>query len=144
MKKIYTVLLTLFLCNCAVTHDARQRGSIDKSDKSVILYQGANDRKTLNLIKDYLYDSGFKVIISRGDIKEVNKKYGAIFKTERTPRYSMTVSSSHWKTMPMCFTGINYDIEIVDNTTGREVISLGGTSCGREEIIKNLANAVSS
>lgn len=135
MKCLKLILITLFLTACQTPPQSEQLLKIDRNDKSITV-PISQDFETITAIKNFLRKEGFKLIIDQGGVEQKKNKDGYLFNNERKTRYTLVGDSSSTNRVYLCMRGKSYNYTLIDNKTGQEVFSIGGRTCGKENVLK--------
>ena len=129
MRILLWVLCSLALASC--TTDVRRQGQIDLSAKTMIVPPGSFG--LLGEVKDALVADGWSLTVNRGSVV-TEGRVGATTRLETSrnfsARYRLHVADRKADT---CITSgfYHYEVSIIDNESGQEVITLSGTNCGQ-------------
>ncbi|MGB9154003.1 MAG: hypothetical protein WCD70_13065, partial [Alphaproteobacteria bacterium] len=124
---IILALVCCFILNGCMSADLRQYGSFDPKDKTLTVPAGGG---FISDVKDVFKKDGWTLVIDRGpQIEEGHvgqdihiQKYGT-FKT----RYRLMLSYNQYDVcLGMFDPAYNYNLSMVDNKSGEEVIAMGG------------------
>jgi hypothetical protein len=135
MKCLKFILIILSLSACQTPPQSEQLLKMDRSDKSITV-PTSQDFETITAIKSFLRKEGFKIIIDQGGVEQKKNKNGYLFNNERKTRYTLIGNSSSTNSVPLCMRGKIYNYTMIDNKTGQEVFSIGGKTCGKENVLK--------
>jgi hypothetical protein len=123
------LLLTITLSACGATK-TQQFGEIDRSDKTVTVPIG-NSLLTGEL-KQRLHSDGWRMAVDRGPSVTQGRTGDSTrlesFDTFNT-RYRLIVRASRYDYCLHFASAIEYDISLIDNKTGQEVIVQSGRDC---------------
>jgi hypothetical protein len=133
-----TFVLLALLTGCQTTR-LRSYGAFDLTNKTITVPPGGG---LTGALKDALVENGWQIVayrgptITRGSIgSETNLETFKSFKT----RYTLFAS---WNEFDVCVPFFDpayaYDVAIVDNSSGTEVLSLSGRACERRIVNKFL------
>jgi len=139
MKRVVlTVCIPIiFLLSSCMSSNVQVYNQIDSSDKTITVPAG--NSLLIGALKTKLKEMGWKLVIDRGPIRTVgtigkntNIATGNTFNT----RYRLVIQQFQFD---YCLTGsaaINYDLSIIDNNSGEEVISQSGKDCQDRAVAK--------
>jgi hypothetical protein len=129
LRLAIALLLTITLSACGATK-IQQFGKVDHSDKSVTVPIG-NSLLTGEL-KQRLHNDGWRMAVDRGPSVTQGRTGDSTrlesFDTFNT-RYRLIVISSRYDYCLHFSPAITYDISLIDNKTGQEVIVQSGRDC---------------
>ena len=138
-KIIFSCAVLLLLSGCTSTN-FQQYSKIDNNDKSITVPAGSKGLK--GEIKKGLSDMGWRLSVTRGpSITETTKSRTEQFDTFNT-RYTLFLNSNVYD---YCFNfspAITYDLSMIDNNTGSEVITMDGRGC-EDSVTSQFINALS-
>jgi len=138
VRVILVAASVVFLSGC-MHHNAEIYSPIDQSDKSITVPPGSKGLK--GAIKKSLAQNGWRLSVDRGpDVTEGeigNKTRLENYDTFNT-RYRLGISYHQYDVcVNMYFdAAINYEISVIDNKTGTEVIALEGRGCEHTAVEK--------
>ena len=131
MKPLLAVFLTsaVLLTGC-MTYRVRTFDTVDASNKTITVPPGGG---LTGAIKDVLAQDGWKITVYRGP--EVTQ--GTLGETTRletgrtfTTRYTLFLKWNQYDVcVPRFDPAYNYDISLVDNSNGSEVLTVSGRGC---------------
>lgn len=146
MKKLgyfCMVLCAVILAGCTSTN-VHQYGQIDQSDKSITVPSGTGGLK--GAIKTILHDDGWKMTVFKGpSITEGTTGKETLLKSYETSKTRYTLWGQH-QFIDYCLTGesyYQYEITIIDNKSGTEVLSMDGLGC-EKAITKQFSNMLAN
>jgi hypothetical protein len=126
----------------ACTHsNVRRLEPIDQSSRSITVPAGTSG--ALGGIKDHLQGAGWTVVVDLGARTVTRRTLSADAAQsggfQRT-RYRLYLRQSQFST---CLNGpaLSYDLSIVDNSSGTEVLTMAGRECG-PDIVSKFAAAI--
>jgi hypothetical protein len=130
MKRLFLVLALLFLTACAGS-TVQVYSKIDPSEKTMTVPVG--NSLILGEIKQRLINSGWKLIVDSGPRRTIgtlgektNLATGDTFLT----RYRLIIRQSQFDTCLMTgVPAVSYDLSLVDNASGEEVMTQSGKDC---------------
>lgn len=141
MRFLLPVFIPFALSGC-YSHNVQHFSDVDKSQKTATVPPGGQGLK--GKLKSALRDDGWDLVVYNGpEVTEGavgNKTKLKRYNTFNT-RYSLLVASSFFDYCLNLDEAIVYDVSLVDNKTGTEVLTLDGEGCeGRvvEEFTKAL------
>jgi hypothetical protein len=121
--------LSLSLAAC-VSSDVSVYGQVDQSDKTITVPPG--NSLLVGAIKQRLQSSGWKLVVDAGPTRTVGTLGAntdlATGKSFRT-RYRLVLRQSQFDICIIGGAAINYDLSLIDNQSGEEVISESGHDC---------------
>lgn len=140
MKKLLILTLLLQLVGCTQFQINTQKySSFDVRDKSITVPAGSEGLR--GKVKQVLSDDGWKLMVDKGpNILEGRMSESVKLESYGTfnTRYRMSIKSNQID-LCMGFTispGLRFDISIVDNKTGSEVMTMSGLDCEPEVVDK--------
>jgi hypothetical protein len=112
------------------THNLRTYGAVDSSNKTITVPPGGG---LTGAVKDVLVQDGWKITVYRGP-ELLRGTTGDTTRLERggtfTTRYALFL---RWQQFDICIPRFDpaytYDISLVDNQDGSEVLTLSGRGC---------------
>ncbi len=131
MTRFFTIIFLVALVGCS-SHNIQKYGNIDSRNKTITVPAGSKSVK--GDIKKILHDNGWRLFVYGGpEVTEVTEatiggKKVETYNTFNT-RYSLHVSSRWHDTCLNLRSYISYEISIIDNKNGSEVIALDGIAC---------------
>jgi hypothetical protein len=134
MKRLMLALvisLALPLSACLSPSIVQVNGQIDQSDKTMTVPLG--NSLLIGSIKQRLQFFGWKLVVSRGPLHTVgtvgektNIKTSGTFNT----RYKLIIRQFQFDTCVITQSpAIDFDLSLIDNSTGEEVLTQGGRDC---------------
>ena len=131
MKSINAfVLLALLLLSACVSADMREYGKVDLTEKTITVPPGGG---LVAELKDILNKQGWKSVVYRGpDVTEGRGGENVNLKTYNTfnTRYRLLLTASRFDTCLGHMDGAyQYNMSMIDNKTGQEVMVMGGRAC---------------
>ena len=142
-RSLYLMGLLLLMVGCAESKVAVY-SAIDPTEKTITVPIG--NALLVGRIKEALQNSGWQLAIDQGPTRTRGELGPQValetFSTYRT-RYRLVVFAS-W--FDWCLTGsaaINYNLSLIDNMTGREVLAQSGRDCESRAVDKFM-NAIRS
>lgn len=131
LKNFVSVALVALLAGCANTYNIQTYGPVDLSDKSVTVPFGSGGLK--GKLKQALANNGWKLTNDRGPMV-TEGTVGEKTRIERydtfNSRYRLIVSSQQFDLCLLTQSpAIYFDVSFVDNKSGAEVFTIGGTGC---------------
>ena len=135
------VLMAISVSGCSTTN-IQQYSSLDKSSKTMTVPPGGSGLN--GKIKTVLAADGWKLLVQRGP-RVTEGTFGETTRLEEfnTFNYRYTLYLD-WRRYDWCFDFeelVSYDISLVDNENGSEVLTMGGRGCVdeiAEEFLKAL------
>lgn len=129
MKKLALVLLAVLGPSCH-SYNVIPFGTFDQAEKTMTVGQGGDG--LLGYLKVRLRQDGWKMAIDRGpNMTEIDGKTSESYVTFKT-RYRLSMTYKQ-KDITIGGDGIyKYDISIVDNRTGEEVLTMSGKGVDHE------------
>ena len=128
-SKLSIILATFLITACTATN-IQQYTALDATDKTITVPAGASGLK--GEIKKMLSDNGWELVVYTGpDVIESKNNRLEQFGTFKT-RYQLALTTSRYD---YCFNfepAISYDITLIDNKTGSEVITMEGRGCEKD------------
>jgi hypothetical protein len=133
--------VALLLSSC-MSSNVQVYGGIDSSDKTITVPIG--NHLLIGALKQQLQKSGWKLVVDKGPVrtvgtlgKETDIKTGNSFRT----RYRLLISQSQFDYCGLIggSPAINYDLSLIDNATGGEVITQSGPDCESRAVNKFIA-----
>lgn len=121
---LFAVLL--LLTGCPHT-DVRVYEQVDRSDRSMTVPAGGSG--LLGELKSALRQDGWRMAIDRGPTVARGSGPDVRIADTFNTRYRLYVD---WRRTDLCFSfdaEVDYDISVVDNQTGAEVLTLSGRDC---------------
>lgn len=136
------LVVTLMLTGCLYSN-LKVYSPIDITEKTMTVPTGS--RHLIGALKKELNKNGWKLLVyGHGPIKtegEFNKNVSLETYDTFNTRYNLLVEED-WTDYCLTFDSeLNYDISLIDNKTGEEVITLSGLDCLRP-IVRKFINAV--
>jgi hypothetical protein len=128
MKKLLVAFLALLLLGC-YSLQIREYRPIDLSEKSIMLPPGGS--YLLGAIKDVIAKNGWKIFIYRGPVVTQKGASEDLAIDTFKSKYRLALTWSH---IDYCI-GIDrgalylYDISVIDNEFGDEVMTMSGRGC---------------
>jgi hypothetical protein len=125
-----TILMATLLVSGCMSARVRTFGAVDSSDKTITVPRGNG---LTGAIKETLAADGWKVTVYRGP--EVTRgTMGEKTHLERggtyTTRYTLFLRWDQFDTcVPRFDPAYNYDLSLVDNADGSEILTMGGRAC---------------
>ena len=137
----YVALVFAVLLGGCLTYNVNTFEAVDPTEKTITVPPGGG---LTGSIKQALTRDGWRVIVRAGP--EVTQgQLGAETRLERsktfTTRYVMLVRWSQFDTCLLSGAAYSYDISLVDNRSGSEVLTLSGQGC-ETKIVDKLMEAV--
>lgn len=138
MRVIFVAVYVFFLSGC-MHHNAEVNSPIDLSDKSITVPPGSGGLK--GAIKKSLSQNGWRLLVDRGprvtEGEIGDKTRLEEYNTFKT-RYRLGISYHQYDVcVNMYFDpAIKYEITVIDNMTGAEVITLEGQGCEHDAVEK--------
>ncbi len=129
MAKIFTIISLMFLTGCA-SYNIQQYGDIDINHKTVTVPAGGSGLK--GELKKLLRNDGWNLVVYRGpEVTEgsIGKKTKIKKYSTFNTRYSLSVASNQYDLCLNLQPAISYDISLIDNKTGSEILTLDGNGC---------------
>lgn len=136
--RFLAVLATIVLL-AGCYSDLQVYGKIDRSDRSITVPAGGAG--ALGEIKAALRQAGWRTTIDRGPTVVRENPGGAQVADTFNTRYRLYV---YWRRTDLCLSFDeegDYDISVIDNRTGSEVLTLSGRGCERS-VAQQLVNAL--
>ena len=119
MKIITTILLLLLICLCGCVTNIETYGKLDLTDKRITVPSGGV--RLIGEIKSALKKEGWELLVYRGP-KVTEGSLGENLRLEEydtyNTRYTIFIDCYHSSWV--------YDLSMVDNKTGAEVITMSG------------------
>jgi hypothetical protein len=146
VRSVGVILLALVaaaVSGCA-TYTLRTYGAVDLANKTITVPPGGG---LTGAVKDVLARDGWRITVYRGP-EMMRGTIGETTRLERggtfTTRYALFL---RWQQRDVCVVGgdpsYSYDISLVDNQDGSEVLTLSGRGCeGR--IVESFVNGLRS
>lgn len=139
MRALFPLALP-FLLSC-MSYNVQPIGDFDATQRTMTVAQGGGG--LTGTLKAKLRAAGWKLAVDRGPRVSETESTSASSRTEEfdsfNTRYRMAVGA-HWVDMSLGGEGIyTYDISIVDNKSGEEVLTMNGRgieSTIAEELLK--------
>ena len=139
MKCLHLAVVGLMLLTGCGTYDLVMYGSVDPSAKSITVPEGGSG--LTGKIKAMLQAEGWTLVVDRGP-KVTEGSLGTKTHLETYDSSNTRYQLRMWylpvpgAIMPHGQRAYNYDISIVDSSTGSEVLTLsGGNGAGEENVI---------
>lgn len=131
LKKTAFLAMLALLAGCANTYNIQTYEPVDLSNKTVTVPLGSEGLK--GKLKQSLANNGWKLMVDKGP----SVTEGAMGEKTRiehydtfNSRYRLVVFSQQFdQCLVTQSPAINFDISFVDNKSGTEVFTLGGTGC---------------
>lgn len=132
--KVAAALLCFGLAACQSTS---KFGTIDQNDRSITVPAGSS--MLLGPLKQKLSEAGWRMSVDRGpDViqgsmgEKVSLASGATFLT----RYRLLIKQRQYDIciIPPGGPAVRYDMSVIDNRTGEEIITQNGSSCLLEDV----------
>lgn len=133
-------MLALVLAIAGCHSDLRVYEKVDQSDRSITVPAGGGG--LLGEIKSALREDGWRLAVDRGPTVARGDSSGVQITDTFNTRYRLYVD---WRRRDLCFSfdaEVDFDISVIDNRTGVEVLTLSGRDC-EGTIAQNLVNALS-
>jgi hypothetical protein len=131
LRKTALVALLALLTGCANTYNTQTYGPIDLSNKTVTVPFGSGGLK--GKLKQSLANNGWKLISDKGpSVTEgtMGEKTRIEHYDTFNSRYRLIVSSQQFDLCLLTQSpAINFDVSFIDNKSGAEVFTIGGTGC---------------
>ena len=131
LSKSVLIAVLVLLTGCANTYNIQTYEPIDLSNKTVTVPLGSEGLK--GKLKQLLANSGWKLMVDKGpSVTEgtMSEKTRIEHYDTFNSRYRLIVSSRQFD---LCLVtqspAINFDVSFIDNKSGAEVFSIGGTGC---------------
>ncbi len=139
MKKLlFIVLVPAILTGCA-SNKIHTFGKIDADQKSITVPTGSSGLK--GEIKSYLNNNGWELVVYQGaEVTEGSMEEDSKTKTYDTfnSRYNLKMSWDHYDYCMTFQPLVWYEISIIDNKAGEEVLAMSGKGC-EKNIVKKFA-----
>ncbi|MGJ0533828.1 hypothetical protein [Methylocystis sp.] len=132
MKNSFWVFVILGAIGLASCQSTSKFGSIDQSDRSITMPPGS--AMLLGPLKQKFSEAGWRMSVDRGpDMIQgsIGEKTalasGATFLT----RYRLLIKQRQYDIciVPIGGPAVDYDLSVIDNRTGEEIITQNGSSC---------------
>lgn len=130
MRIFCIAILTVLIAACTPT--VTTYAAIDQAEKTITVPTGGAG--LAGQIKQRLTDAGWQMMVDRGPgvitgtaDERVNLQVADTFNT----RYRLVVSSRQVDICLNLTPQISYNLSLIDNQTGTEVITMGGVGCQR-------------
>jgi len=132
MKRLLLAIMALTLSAC-MSADLRQYGKVDNTEKSITVPPGGDLAADL---KDILNQRGWNLVVDRGPNviegqggETVALKSYSTFKT----RYRLLLRFSRFDTCMGHMDGAyTYNLSMIDNKNGKEIMVMGGSACASQ------------
>lgn len=142
MRKTVTVLAIAVLMTGCMSSEVQKYGSVETDAKTITVPPGSGG--ILGGIKRVLAENGWRMSISRGPTV-TEGTVGSRTRLETTDtfntRYRLAVN---WRQFDLCIIGGGayfFDISIIDNRTGSELLTMSGRDC-ETPIIRKFSEAI--
>lgn len=123
-------ILSLLLLSACVSADMRQYGKVDLTQKTITVPPGGG---LVAELKDILNKQGWKFVVDRGpDVIEGRNSESVKLMSYNTfnTRYRLMLSATRFDTCLGHMDGAyNYNMSVIDNKTGQELMVMGGRAC---------------
>ncbi len=137
-KKLFTLLATVSLISACNPNDIHTYGTIDENNKTIAVPAGGKSLK--GDIKQALYDNDWELFINKSLSKKLPRA-GSETRKDNETKYSLYIE---YKERDKCFffeDKFQYDIVLINNDTGSEVITMSGHDC-ETDIVENFIKEV--
>ena len=129
MKKILLSAVCCILSAC-VSADLRQYGTIDRTQQSITVPPGSGLTAE---VKDVFKQNGWKLVVDHGP-QTIEGSIGQNLRLEKfetfNTRYRLILASIEVDTCLGHFDSLyRYDMSMIDNKTGEEIMVMGGRAC---------------
>jgi hypothetical protein len=134
-------LLMLIFASCS-TKSVQKMERIDYTQKTITVPPGSNG--LIGKIKTMLREDGWTLVVYRGPKITEGSVASEVHVEERRkfePRYRLLIDWSHTDGFGWYY---NYDISLIDNNSGLEVLTISGNHGLGGNIVKVLQNSLSS
>ena len=128
LRAALLILMGALLSAC-MSADMRQYGKIDPNEKSITVPPGGGLAAEL---KDILNRQGWTLQVDRGpDVIEGQTSGGVSLKSYNTfnSRYRLLLRASRFDTCLGMDGAYRYNMSVIDNKTGKELMVMGGQAC---------------
>lgn len=128
MKAVLIALIAASLSAC-MSADMRQYGKLDPSEKSMTVPPGGGLAAEL---KDMLNRRGWTLVVDRGpDVIEGRNSDSVNLKSYNTfnTRYRLMLKASRFDICIGMGDAYSYNMSVIDNKTGRELMVMEGRAC---------------
>lgn len=128
MKAALIALIAASLSAC-MSADMRQYGKLDPDEKSITVPPGGGLAAEL---KDVLSTRGWTLVVDRGpDVIEGRNSGNVNLKSYNTfnTRYRLMLRASRYDTCLNLTGAYSYNMSVIDNKTGRELMVMEGRAC---------------
>jgi hypothetical protein len=148
MKHVYILSLVTILTGC-MSHNVQTYGEINPNEKTITVPSGSHGLK--GKIKKFLSQDGWKISVYRGP-KVTKGSLGENTNIEEydtfNTRYNLHLEYSQYDWCIGSFDpALNYEVTLIDNNSGSEVIALSGRGCENtivEKFTEAFSNATTS
>lgn len=129
------LLLTTLMVSAGCTHtNVRKISSIDPTKKSISVPPGS--KGLAGELKDYLRSTGWKLVVSTGDLIEKSEDAKTRITSEHKTKYVLYVNSTREDSCAGGGSMYLYEFSVIDTETGDEVLLLDGRDCSRRILKK--------
>lgn len=129
MKRV--IVATVLLCSgCVISNSIQSYAPIDATSKTITVPTGSYG--LLGILKTTLSEHGWRLAVYRGP-EVIQGSTGTSTQLEKYDtfhtRYTLVVSSSKFDVCLDFSPMVAYDISLVDNESGAEVLTMSGRDC---------------
>ena len=142
MIRIMMVTIILILISGCLSHDTQVYGTIDKSNKTVMVPTGSEGLK--GKLKQTLAKNGWKLVVYKG-ASVTEGKVGENTKLESydtfKAKYRLIVNDNQYDICVNLSPAIYFDISFIDNESGSEVFTISGNDC-ESDAVESFMNTI--
>ena len=141
MSRSALIVLTMaFLAGCAGTK-VRRYSDFDPSDKSITLAVGSES--PLGEIKDGFAKRGYRVVVHHEGTRTTEQSLTTrLSEPEHRTRYRLFLRVLGHQELFACTDEINFELSVIDQGNGSEVLTMTGLECGGEKVASKLFEAL--
>lgn len=130
MKFSILIAVTGLLCSACTMTNVQRYSEIDEDEKTITVPAGAGGLK--GDVKRALVDDGWKLSIYKGPVVTKGKQGKSTHLRSYDTYNTRYVVHMETRVLDYCFNfepAIKYDISLIDNESGMEVITMNGHGC---------------